>query len=262
MIANHFFEIPYHYGALAVGLTFLLSLVACRATGESDITPVGAMGKIMQLTFGVLIPQSTTANLMTASITASSAGSSADLLNDLKSGYLLGANPRRQFVAQFMGIFAGTAATVIGFRMLVPTAEKLGGTEFPAPAAVAWKAIANVFKNGFENMHPTHVTMIYWGLALGAVMVLMETAAEKMKQKKLKQWLPSATGIGLGLILPFQYPMSMLIGAIAAYVWGRSNKKSADLYMIPIAAGIIAGVSIMGVIVALINGKFLAKFPL
>ncbi|MBC8404384.1 MAG: OPT/YSL family transporter [Planctomycetes bacterium] len=261
LIANHYFEVPYHYGVLAVLLTFLLSLVACRATGESDITPVGAMGKIMQLTFGKLIPQSTTANLMTASITASSAGSSADLLNDLKSGYLLGANPRRQFVAQFMGIFAGTAATVWGFRMLVPTADKLGGTEFPAPAAVAWKAIADVFKNGFENMHPTHVQMIGWGLGLGAVMVLMETAAEKMGHKKMKKWLPSATGIGLGLILPFQYPLSMLIGAVAAYVWTKSNKKVADTYVVPIAAGIIAGVSIMGVIVALVNGVFLDAYP-
>jgi uncharacterized oligopeptide transporter (OPT) family protein len=257
LVANYYFEIPLHYGALAVGLTFLLSLVACRATGESDITPVGAMGKIMQLTFGVLIPRSTTANLMTASITANAAGSSADLLNDLKSGYLLGANPRRQFVAQFLGIFAGTIATVGGFRLLVPSAEKLGSAEFPAPAAVAWKAIADVFAKGFGNMHPVHKDMIYWGLALGAVMVLMETAADKMGQKKLKQYLPSATGLGLGLILPFQYPLSMLIGAIGAYLWSKSNKKSADTYVIPIAAGIIAGVSIMGVIAALLNNTLL-----
>lgn len=255
-VAQHYFEIPVVYGILAVLLTFLLSLVACRATGESDITPVGAMGKIMQLTFGVLIPQSTSANLMTASITASSAGSSADLLNDLKSGYLLGANPRRQFVAQFLGIFAGTLATVWGFRMLVPTADRLGGTEFPAPAAVAWKAIADVFKGGLENMHEMHVQMIFWGLGLGAVMVLMETLADKTGKKKMKQFLPSATGIGLGLILPFQYPLSMLIGALAAYVWTKSDKKSSETYVIPIAAGIIAGVSIMGVISALINAKF------
>jgi uncharacterized oligopeptide transporter (OPT) family protein len=260
MVAHHFFEIPFQYGILAVLLTFFLSLVACRATGESDITPVGAMGKIMQLTFGALIPQSTSANLMTASITASSAGSSADLLNDLKSGYLLGANPRRQFVAQFFGIFAGTLATVGGFRLLVPDAQILGSAQFPAPAAVAWKAIADVFKQGFENMHPTHINMIYLGLILGAVMVLMEFAADKMGKKDVKQWLPSATGIGLGLILPFQYPLSMLIGAVAAHVWTKRNKKSGDMYIIPIAAGIIAGVSIMGVICAALNNTVLKDF--
>ena len=33
------FDIPLHYGALAVFLTFLLALVAGRASGETDITP-------------------------------------------------------------------------------------------------------------------------------------------------------------------------------------------------------------------------------
>lgn len=160
-LAAGYFNIPWYYGAMAVALTFVLALVACRATGESDITPVGAMGKIMQLTYGVLIPQSMTANLMTASITASSAGSSADLLNDLKSGYLLGANPRRQFMAQFLGIFGGTLATVTGWYLLVPDATVLTGVgemapKFPAPAAQAWKAVAEVFKHGLANMHPMH----------------------------------------------------------------------------------------------------------
>ena len=85
------FDIPPYYGVLAVVMTFALAVVACRATGESDITPGGAMGKIMQLTYGVLIPQNSTANLMTASISSNAALASADLLNDLKSGYLLGA---------------------------------------------------------------------------------------------------------------------------------------------------------------------------
>ena len=69
-LATVAFEIPVHFGVLAVLMTFALALVACRTTGESDITPGGAMGKIMQLTYGVLIPQSSTANLMTASITS------------------------------------------------------------------------------------------------------------------------------------------------------------------------------------------------
>ena len=88
-------------------LSFALALVACRVTGETDTTPVGAMGKIMQLTFGVLAPGNMNVNLMSANITAGAAGASADLLTDLKSGYLLGAHPRKQFIAQFCGIFIG-----------------------------------------------------------------------------------------------------------------------------------------------------------
>ncbi len=252
-VSQYWFGIPWYFGVIAVGLTFILSLVACRATGESDITPVGAMGKIMQLTYGVLIPQSTTANLMTASITASSAGSAADLLNDLKSGYLLGANPRRQFVAQFMGIFTGTIATVAGFYILVPDATALLGSpgvvpKYPAPAAQAWKAVAEVFQMGLENMHPMHQTAIFWGLGLGVLLVVLEKLLPKARS-----YLPSATGLGLGLILPFQYPLAMFIGALISAIWLHKNKKQCDDYLIPIASGVIAGVSIMGVIVAILN---------
>jgi uncharacterized oligopeptide transporter (OPT) family protein len=257
-VAGYEFDVPYHLGALAVALTFVLALVACRATGESDITPTGAMGKIMQLTYGVLLPSNSptfaTSNLMTAGITAGAASSSADLLNDLKSGYLLGANPRRQFIAQFCGIFTGTIATVVGFKVLVPDATKLLGDgvnapEFPAPAAVAWKAVADVFATGIEHMHTMHQSAIGVGLAIGAFMVI----AEKLAPKSIRTWLPSATGVGLGFILPFQYPLSMLIGAVAASVWTHKNKKSSDDYLVPIASGIIAGVSIMGVIAAALN---------
>lgn len=251
--ANVYFDVPVLYGILGVAMTFLLSLVACRATGESDITPVGAMGKIMQLTYGVLIPQSTTANLMTASITASSAGSAADLLNDLKSGYLLGANPRRQFIAQFLGIFSGTVATVLGFYLLVPDATALNGVgeqapQFPAPAAQAWKAVAEVFKLGLDNMHPMHRQAIAVGLALGVIFTLLEVVLPRFKR-----FLPSATGVGLGLILPFQYPLSMLVGAALAWVWQRRRAEQSEAYLVPISAGVIAGVSIMGVLVAILN---------
>lgn len=253
-IGAAYFEIPVIYGIVAVILTFFLSLVACRATGESDITPVGAMGKLMQLTYGALIPQSTTANLMTASITASAAGSAADLLNDLKSGYLLGANPRRQFIAQVAGIFSGTIASVWGFYLLVPDAVTLLGTadqapRFPAPSAQAWRAVAEVFKNGLEAMHPAHQQVLVIGLVLGVVLTLAELALPKYKD-----YLPSATGIGMGLILPFQYPFSMLIGALVAWIWQQQNPKQAEAYLVPLAAGLIAGISIMGVIVAVLNG--------
>jgi uncharacterized oligopeptide transporter (OPT) family protein len=253
IVGEVWFHIPWYFGLLAVALTFFLSLVAARATGESDITPIGAMGKITQLTYGVLIPQSTTANLMTASVTANCATSAADLLTDLKSGYLLGAHPRRQFMAQFLGIFAGTAAMVGGFFLLVPDATVLNGVAganpaFPAPAAQSWKAVAEVFKYGIGNMHPTHQMLMLWGGLIGIVLVIAEHLAPS-----LKKYLPSATGLGLGLILPFQYPLAMMIGALIGHFWAKKNEKHSETYLVPVAAGLIAGISIMGVIAAVLN---------
>ncbi|HMV66384.1 MAG TPA: OPT family oligopeptide transporter [Myxococcota bacterium] len=253
------YSIPWYYGSLAVVLTFFLSLVAARATGETDVTPTGAMGKIMQLTYGVLIPQDTTVNLMTANITSNASVSCADLLNDLKSGYLLGADPRRQFVAQAAGILSGTIAMVGGFYLLVPDASVLLGTDdkpaqFPAPAAQSWKAVAEVFKYGLDGMHPVHQQAIVVGLTVGVILVLAETLFPKARP-----YLPSATGLGLGLILPFWNPLSMFIGAAIAWAWNRSSHESHEMYMIPIASGVIAGISLMGVLAAFLNTTLLAS---
>jgi len=51
------FGISVWESAIAVALSFWLALVACRVTGETDTTPVGAMGKVTQLIFGALAGQ-------------------------------------------------------------------------------------------------------------------------------------------------------------------------------------------------------------
>lgn len=253
-VAHAHFQIPWPYGVLAVAMTFFLSLIACRATGETDITPMSAVGKVMQLTYGALIPQNATANLMTASITGSAASSSADLLIDLKAGYLLGAHPRRQTVAQAIGIVAGTLATVSGFYLLVPDALTLTGSDgkppaLPAPNAQAWLAVARVFQNGWASLHPMAAEGLAWGAAVGVGLALLET----LLPARLRRFVPSATGVGFGLFLPFQYPLSMLLGALLGWAWQRKGPGSAALYLVPIACGLIAGESIVGVIVAAVN---------
>src|SRR6187431_876777 len=146
------FGMPVWQSVIAVALSFLLALVACRVTGETDTTPVGAMGKVTQLTFGALSPGNVNVNLMSANITAGAATSSADLLTDLKSGYLLGAHPRKQFLAQFAGIFVGTLVSVLAFRLLVPSASVLGSDQFPAPAAQTWRAVAVALSRGVSDL--------------------------------------------------------------------------------------------------------------
>src|SRR6201982_3829399 len=119
------FGMPVWETAIAVALSFWLALVACRVTGETDTTPIGAMGKVTQFIFGGLSPGNVHVNLMRATITAGAAPYAADLLTDLKSGYLLGANPRRQFLAQFSGIWFGTLAIVPAWYLLVPNKAAL-----------------------------------------------------------------------------------------------------------------------------------------
>ncbi len=244
-----FFDTSVWLGSLAVALTFFLGIVACRATGESDITPIGAMGKVTQLSFGALAPANVAANLMTAAVTAGAAGSAADLLTDLKSGYVLGANPRKQFIAQFLGIFAGTLVVVPAFYLLVPDASVLGTDQWPAPAAQTWKAVADLLANGVGALHYT----AQWGIVFGGLLGILLPLLERFMPENRRKLLPSATGLGLAMVIPFFNSLGMFIGALLALLLERYKAGVAKKYIVPVASGIIAGESIMGIIIALLS---------
>jgi OPT family oligopeptide transporter len=234
-------------GIIAVLMTFFLSIVACRVTGESDTTPIGAMGKITQLAFGFLAPADIATNLMTASVTAGAAGASADLLTDLKSGYLLGANPRKQFIAQFLGIFAGTLIVVPAFYLLVPTAASLGTNQWPAPSAQVWAAVAKLLSNGIHSLHPTARNGMIVGGLLGILIPLLEKSFPRYQK-----FIPSATGLGLSMVIPFFNSLSMFIGALIALILEKKKPEIAERYTITVSSGLIAGESLIGVAVALL----------
>ena len=161
-LAHTSFNVPYWMSCIAVVISFFLALVVCRITGEANITPTGAMGKVTQLIFGGIAPGHVTANLMAANITSGASSSSADLLVDLKVGYLLGANPRKQFIAQFSGIFLGTLVSVLAFRSMVPDANALQA--FNAPGARTWAATAEALGMGFSHLHSIKVLSIMQGV--------------------------------------------------------------------------------------------------
>lgn len=249
------FDMPYWQSFVAVLMSFALALVACRVTGETDTTPVGAMGKITQLTFGALSPGNMNVNLMAANITAGAATSSADLLTDLKSGYLLGANPRKQFIAQFSGIFIGTLVTVAAFRMLVPDASVLGTDQFPAPAAQTWKGVAEALSTGLSTMHPVKI----WGMVIGGLVGIILPILSRVFPKHQK-WIPSAAGIGLAWVFQWFYGLLFFVGALIGYGWQKRNPKQSEEYLFPVASGIVAGGAIMGVILVFWeNGREMLK---
>ena len=95
-MAWSFFGVAIAYGVLAVAMVFFFCLIAINSTGLTSITPIGAMGKLTQLTFGALAPGNVRTNLMSASITGEVASHAANLLQDIKPGYMLGGKPRQQ----------------------------------------------------------------------------------------------------------------------------------------------------------------------
>jgi len=241
-LAHASFAMPYWQSALAVVLSFALALVACRVTGETDTTPIGAMGKVTQLTFGALNPGNVNVNLMSANITAGAAGSAADLLTDLKSGYLLGANPRKQFIAQFAGIFIGTVVTVFSFAVLVPNASVIGSDQFPAPAAQTWSAVAKALSKGLEALEPVKV----WSIVIGGVVGILFSILPLIFPKRQK-YLPSASAFGLAWVFHWYFGLLFFIGAVLAWLFQRISPPKSEEFTYPIASGIMAGGALMGV---------------
>ena len=239
------FQIHWWAGLIAVAMSFVLSMVACRATGETDTTPVGAMGKVMQLLFAVLSPGNVTHNLMSAGIGANSASSSADLLTDLKSGYLLGANPRKQFLAQFVGIFFGTLVIVPAWYLLIPDQTAL--EKFPLPATQTWVAVARVLSTGMSSL----AVSARWVILIGALVGVLVPVLEK-SFPKARRWMPSTMGLGLGWIVFFSNALAFAIGATIAWVWAKLNAKNQERYNIPIASGLVAGESLVKALLAML----------
>ena len=180
---------------------------------------------------------------MAANITAGSATSSADLLTDLKSGYLLGAHPRKQFIAQFAGIFVGTLVTVLAFRVLVPDASVLGTDQFPAPAAQTWKGVAEAMASGLSTMHPVKI----WSIVIGGLVgILLPVLVRLFPQKR--KWIPSPAGIGLAWVFQWFYGLLFFSGAVLGWLWHKRNPPQSEEYLFPVASGIIAGGALMGVV--------------
>jgi putative OPT family oligopeptide transporter len=236
------FGMPVWETVMAVALAFWLALVACRVTGETDTTPVGAMGKVTQLIFGALHPGNVNVNLMSANITAGAATSSADLLTDLKSGYLLGANPRQQFLAQFSGVFVGTVVSVLTFAILVPDAQVLGTDQFPAPAAQTWSAVAIALGHGLSSLEPIKLWLIFAGGVVGIMLTLAP-----LLLPKYQEYLPSASAFGLAWVFNWYYGLLFFLGALVALLIERCKPKLAKEFTLPVASGVVAGGSLMGV---------------
>ena len=241
------FGIGWALATFGVFLTFVLAIVAARVSGETGITPVGAMGKVTQLTFGVLDPGNVSANLMAANVTGGAASQCADLLHDMKTGLMIGASPRQQTYGQFAGVLAGAICGSIGYLVLVGDAANLqllwDDPEWAMPAVVQWKAVAELFQGGIENLPPGAVAAMIWGGVFG----LLGAILEKVLPKKAATWVPSPTAVGLAFVIPAYYSVSMALGGVLAWALMKRFKAWSTRFLIVLAAGIIAGDSLTGV---------------
>jgi uncharacterized oligopeptide transporter (OPT) family protein len=202
------------------------------------------MGKVTQLTFGVVAPGDVTSNLMTANVTGGAASQCADLLHDMKTGLMIGASPRYQAIAQSAGVLAGALAGSAAYLVLVPDPGKMLLTaEWAAPAVAQWKAVAEVLTKGLEHMPTGSGLAMAWAAGLGIALAI----AEKILPPKVRTWVPSPASIGLAIVIPAWYSVSIFLGGLLGLVAFRFARTWAQRFVTVLAAGLIAGESLTGI---------------
>lgn len=133
-----FADIPIYAIIVAIAISLVLSVLAVRALGETDLNPVSGIGKVSQLIFALIIPRDNphaiVINLIAGAIAEAGAQQAGDLMQDLKTGHLLGASPRAQFYGQLIGSI-WSAIISAGIYKLYTHVYEIPGALFQIPTA-------------------------------------------------------------------------------------------------------------------------------
>lgn len=230
------FDVGAGVALLAVAIAVPLSAACARAAGETDVAPIGPSGQLSQAALGVFGAQGSP-NIMAGSVTNGFATHTNISLAALKAGTLLNASPRRQLIALLAGVLVGTGVAVPAYLLLL-RAHPLGSEALPVPAALAWRTFGEVVSTGGS---PT----LRWlwfpgGLAVGALLTVRSVAR--------RRFALSALGLGIGVILPASYSVTLLAGAFLGEVLNRKRVMPGA-----VAAGAIAGESFAALLAAVLT---------
>jgi OPT family oligopeptide transporter len=255
-MGHAWFGIEWWLGLIAIPLVFIFTLIAVTSTGLTAITPGGALGKLTQITYSVLAPGNVPTNLMTAGITSEVSLNASNLLMDIKPGYMLGGKPRHQAIGHVLGIFAGGLVAVpVFYQLFGGDIAKFTTDAMPLPGASIWKGVAEVLTQGLSALHPTAQAAALVGAVLGIVL-------EWVSQRTRGRFPISAVGLGLGIVLRFSDAWLMSAGTLFFWLCKKkyTNKRSLGHRAFvenqeTFAAGIIAGGSIVGIVLMLIENS-------
>ncbi|HET9299091.1 MAG TPA: OPT/YSL family transporter, partial [Candidatus Polarisedimenticolaceae bacterium] len=242
------FQIPLWAALIALPLAVVMGFVAARVTGETDVTPTKAFGPVTQLVYGGIAPGNLPGNILAANVTGGIGLHAADLLTTLKTGWLLGGDPRAQFRAQLYGVVAGAFVVVPAFMLLIPDPSVLGTPAWPAPSCLVWAGVSEAFANGLGALTAPARLGIGIGLLLGVALAL----SERFAPAPARAWVPSPSGLGIAMVIPGSNAIAMFLGALIAEILRRRRPSLANRYVVPVSSGLIAGESLMGILVAML----------
>ncbi|KDR80207.1 hypothetical protein GALMADRAFT_242499 [Galerina marginata CBS 339.88] len=258
---------------LALLLGFIFSFIGVQSSGQTDVNPVSTVAKASQLIFGgiskgtgLALKPAQTLNLAAGVIAAGSAAQASDMTGDLKTGYLLRAKPKNQFVAQLCGsvvaVFLNSGLFILFTKaspcIINPPAD--GVCTYGAPSVSAWAAVALAVTSPKLPIPPSSG---YTAIALGVFSIFSVIIKKYFIPKKYWGYVPNWNAVGLAFVVPqVYYSLAMAFGSSFNYFWALRSPASFDMYMFAVAAGGLAGEGLGGVFQALLavagvdGGKF------
>lgn len=220
---------------------FFFAAVSSRMVGlvGSSNNPVSGMA-IATLLFTTLILKltgDTGAHGMKGAIAIGSviciiAAMAGDTSQDLKTGYLLGATPKKQQIGELIGVFF-SSLTIGVVLILLDRAWGFGSAELSAPQATLMKLIIEGIMDG----------NLPWTLVFIGVFIALAVEALGVPV------LP----VAIGLYLPFELSAAIMLGGSIRFLADKKNSGAQTPGGILFCSGLIAGEGIVGILLAVIT---------
>jgi OPT family oligopeptide transporter len=190
--------VPLHATIIAVFMALILSIMGVRALGETDLNPVSGISKLAQLFFALIIPQSNKnsvlINLIAGAVSEAGALQAGELMQDLKTGHLLGAAPNAQFWGQIIGSTVGAVVSALIYRLYTSVYE-VPGDLFAVPTGFVWIFTARlVTGQGLPYMA--------WQWSLGAALIFTVTTGIRIagNGKRWHPFIPGGIAVAVGML--------------------------------------------------------------
>lgn len=195
--------------------TLLISTALLKTFGDT-----GAHGMVSAIAIGSMI-----------CIVCALAG---DMSQDLKTGFLLGATPKKQQIGELVGAVV-SSISIGGVLVLLNKAWGFGSSELSAPQATLMKLITEGVMNG--NLPWSYV---FIGAAMAVIFEILQ--------------LP-ALAISIGIYLPLELSTPIMIGGILRLIMDKKYKNNSGESSsgVLFSSGLIAGEGIIGIILAILT---------
>ncbi|MHB8873781.1 MAG: OPT/YSL family transporter [Myxococcaceae bacterium] len=247
---------PVWVTLVSLALSIPLMLVGIQVLGETNWAPVSVMANMMQGIFALLVPGHVPTNMIASGMSGTVAGNGEHLMQDYKAGQIVGASYRHLTYLQLMAVPVGSLAVALVYPVL---RDRYGVVDMPghaaeltSPISVKWAGFAELLAKGVGALPPGSGTALLIGCALGVLLAVGETTRHK-------RYCPSATGIGIGMLIPGSAVLPMVLGGLVQLVWGRRSKETEKAFSVPLASGFIAGEALVAVVLAIVAAVALAS---